>query len=259
MWFDMGNVVTKSLFVDFGIQWGLWILASALKTEKFYDLAGSGTFFYLAYQSLQWGEKFFMRQKIQTGMVMIWAMRLGLYLFSRVLHDGFDRRFNKARNSPSTFLIFWTIQGVWVFLTLLPTLIQNSKQTDTQISTRDYVGWGMWTAGFLIEVISDYQKSQFRANPDNAGKFITSGLWSLSRHPNYFGEILLWTGLYLTSTSVLRGWEHFGVLSPLLTATLLTKVSGIPMLEKSGLKRWGTDPAYQQYLKNTPVLIPFLY
>lgn len=117
----------------------------------------------------------------------------------------------------------------------------------------------MWVFGFLFEVIADHQKSRFKSNPDNAGKFINEGLWSLSRHPNYFGEILMWSGLYLSSTSVLKGWEHISVISPVLLSYLLTRVSGIPLLEKAGMKKWGDQPDYQEYIKNTAKLIPYIW
>jgi len=255
----MGNILVKSAVADFGIQWACFALASLLKTEKFYDLAGSGTFLLLAIQSLRWGGKFFLRQRVQTGMVIAWATRLGFYLFSRILQDGKDKRFNKVRDVPSRFFVYWTMQGMWVFLTLLPTIIQNAKQKDTEVSRRDLAGWSLWVIGFLFEVIADHQKSKFKANPENAGKFITHGLWSISRHPNYFGEILMWLGLYVSSSSTFSGWEHVGVISPLFISFLLTQVSGIPMLERLGAKQWGANPAYQKYVRKTAVLIPYLY
>ncbi|KAK7109803.1 uncharacterized protein [Littorina saxatilis] len=255
----MGNSVAKAAALDFGVQWGCWAIAAALKTEKFYDLAGSGTFFALALQSLRWGGTYHTRQKVQTGMVMAWAARLGTYLFSRILHDGADRRFNNVRNRPGIFFIYWTLQGVWIFSTLLPTLLLNNKKKDRPLTTRDYVGWGMWSLGFIFEVVADYQKSRFKANPENAGRFINEGLWSISRHPNYFGEILMWSGLYVSASSVLKGWEHISVISPLFLSHLLINVSGIPMLEAYGLKKWGADPAYQEYVRNTAKLVPFFW
>jgi len=255
----MGSIIGKCALLDFGIQWGLFVVAAALKTEKFYDLAGSSTFILLAVQSLQWGKTFYTRQKIQTGCVAIWALRLGLYLFGRILKDGTDSRFNKIRGDPKAFFIAWTLQGMWVFLTLLPTLLLNAKRQDQALTPRDYTGWGLWTVGFLFEALADFQKSQFKADPANAGQFINTGLWGISRHPNYFGEILIWSGLYLSATSVLRGWELASVVSPLFVTFLLTKVSGIPMLERAGLQRWGADPNYQRHLKETALLVPFIW
>ncbi|KAL8600571.1 hypothetical protein ACOMHN_062443 [Nucella lapillus] len=236
----MGNSLAKAAALDFGIQWGCWVIAAALKTEKFYDLTGSSTFLALALQSLRWGGTYHTRQKIQTGLVVIWAARLGTYL-------------------PGVFFVYWSLQGVWVFSTLLPTLLLNGKTDDVPLSLRDYVGWSLWGLGFLFETVADHQKSRFKADPQNTGKFINEGLWSISRHPNYFGEIVMWSGLYISASSVLSGWEHISVISPLLLSHLLINVSGIPMLEKYGQKRWGGDPAYQNYVRKTAKLIPFVW
>ncbi|ELT87489.1 hypothetical protein CAPTEDRAFT_113160 [Capitella teleta] len=255
----MGNILVKSAVLDVGIQWALFVVAAALKTEKFYDLAGSSTFLLLAIQSLRWGNGFFLRQRVQTGMVVTWATRLGFYLFSRILQDGGDKRFDKVRNVPSTFFVYWTIQAVWVFVTLLPTLILNSKKSDQELTKRDYAGWTLWAIGFVFEALADHQKSVFRANPENAGRFIQSGLWGISRHPNYFGEILMWLGMYLSASTTFRGWEHLGVISPIFVTYLLTKVSGIPLLERMAMQRWGDNPLHAEYVRNTAVLVPFIY
>lgn len=255
----MGNNIAKAAALDFGIQWCCWVFAASMQTEKFYDLAGSSTFIVLALQSLRWGGTYHTRQKVQTGMVLAWAARLGTYLFSRILHDGVDRRFNNVRHRPGVFLVYWTIQGLWVLSTLLPTLLLNMKKKDHPLSKQDYAGWVLWTIGFLFEVVADYQKSSFKANPDNAGKFICHGLWSISRHPNYFGEILMWSGLYISASTVLSGWEHISVISPILLTILLTKVSGIPPLEAYGKKKWGGDVNYQKYVQNTAKLVPFIW
>jgi len=250
------NYYLKILAVDMGIQWVAWGVSAALQTERFYDLTGSATFIALSYLSQQWS-KGFSRQIIQSNMVMAWAFRLGSYLFIRILKDGKDKRFDNVRDNPGRFFSFWTIQGVWVFVTLLPTLMLNNQTNDKPIGKQDYLGWAMWATGMFFEVLADYQKTAFRNDPANQGKFITSGLWSLSRHPNYFGEILLWFGLYVSASSVFKGWQYLAVLSPVFVHLLITKLSGIPLLEKAGVKKWGHLPEYQNYLKNTPILVPF--
>ncbi|XP_077979127.1 uncharacterized protein LOC144434537 [Glandiceps talaboti] len=255
----MDNTLFRSFVYDVAIQWGLFGVAAYFQTEKFYDLAGSGTFIFLALQTLKWGETYFLRQKIQSGMVITWGIRLGLFLFSRILKDGKDSRFNNVRNNPSRFLIYWTIQALWVWITLLPTLILNSNKKDKELTTRDYVGWSLWILGFLCEVIADHQKSVFRSNPDNATRFIDTGLWSISRHPNYLGEIMLWSGLFISASSVMSPNQLLSGISPVFVAFLLTNVSGIPILERKGLKRYGDNPQYMEYVKNTAVLIPFIY
>jgi len=260
MWQLVTSVTSSHLFqtlaTSMGVQWVGWAVASYFHTEKFYDLAGSLTFILLSHMS-HGQSKMTTRQSLHSWMIFAWACRLGTFLFMRVLKDGSDRRFDKVRDSPGTFLIWWSVQGVWVWMTLLPTILLNTIKRDVPLGNRDYLGYGLWVTGFLFEVVADMQKSIFRANPDNNGKFISSGLWAISRHPNYFGEILLWFGLYISSTSVFRGTQYMTVISPVFIYFLLTRVSGVPLLEKSGLKRWGHLPEYKQYLENVPVLFPF--
>ena len=153
-----------------------------------------------------------------------------------------------------------------------------NEDNDKPLGKQDYLGWALWATGMFFEIVADMQKTAFKNDPKNQvsahhifensepkskyrlftqGKFITTGLWSISRHPNYFGEILLWFGLYISASSVFKGWQYLGVLSPLFVHLLITRVSGIPLLEKAGLKKWGHLKEYQEYLKNTPSLVPF--
>ncbi|XP_054465195.1 uncharacterized protein si:ch211-210c8.6 [Anoplopoma fimbria] len=253
----MGSTLVKCAATDLGIQWAGWALAAAFRTEKFYDLAGSGTFILLAHLSRFWGGASHVRQKVQTGLVTAWGLRLGTFLFMRILKDGHDRRFNNVRDSPGTFFIYWTVQAMWVFMTLLPTLMLNSEKRDVPLGTRDYIGWTVWGLGFATEAIADQQKWLFKSDPDNTGKFIQSGLWAYSRHPNYLGEILQWSGLWLSASSVMEGHQYLSVVSPLFVWFLLRHVSGIPILEKLAVKKWGSDPGFQEYVKSTPLLWPW--
>ncbi|XP_014779339.1 uncharacterized protein LOC106875624 [Octopus bimaculoides] len=245
--------------IDFGIQWAVWSVSAALKTDKFYDCTGLSTFILLACVSLKWGKSMFVRQQVQTGMVCAWATRLGVYLVRRIMKAGSDSRFDIVKRRPLKFLIYWTVQGVWILFTLMPTLILNYKTVDKPIGYQDYAGWTLWAIGFLFESIADYQKSKFRAKPSNKGKYIRSGLWSISRHPNYFGEILLWLGLYITAQKTMEGYENVSIFSPIFVAFLLIKVSGIPILEKTSFERWGTTPSYVDYVQSTAKLIPFIW
>uniref|UniRef100_A0A3Q2ZUC4 Si:ch211-210c8.6 n=2 Tax=Kryptolebias marmoratus TaxID=37003 RepID=A0A3Q2ZUC4_KRYMA len=252
----MGGTLARCAATDLGIQWFCWVLAAALRTEKFYDLAGSGTFILLTHLSRVWGGAGHARQKVQAGLVTAWGLRLGTFLFLRILKDGHDRRFDHVRDSPGTFFVYWTVQAVWVFITLLPTLMLNTERRNVPLGARDYIGWAVWSLGFATETIADRQKWLFKSNPDNAGKFIRSGLWAYSRHPNYAGEILQWAGLWLSASSVMRGPQHLSVASPLFVWFLLRHVSGVPILEKQAAKRWGSEPAFQDYVQNTPLLWP---
>ncbi|KAM8977591.1 uncharacterized protein RCH25_047139 [Pelodytes ibericus] len=245
------------LGLSLGIQWVLWCAAVLLQTEKFYDLAGSGTFVLLSHVSLRWVGTRYLRQQIQTGLITVWGIRLGSFLFLRILRDGHDRRFNGVRDNPGTFFIYWTVQGIWIFITLLPSLILNLEQRNKPLGLRDYFGWALWIIGFLTQAIADQQKWTFKSDPDNTGKFIQSGLWAYSRHPNYLGEILQWSGLFISASSVFSGLQYLSIISPLFVWFLLNYVSGIPILEKQAQKRWGNDPTFQSYCQHTPVLWPF--
>lgn len=261
--------LTSAAQLDFGIQWVCWAVAALLKSEKFYDLVGSSTFIALCIQSYP-GRKtrgdntpaeVHSRQSITTFAVMIWAFRLGTFLFRRILRDGHDRRFNGVRNKPAKFFMFWTIQGLWVLLTLAPVLILNSKKMheNPDLTWKDYLGWTIWAFGLALEAKADYEKWAFQVKPENKGKFITTGLWSYSRHPNYLGEILLWWGLFVPCSRTFKGWENASVISPLFVAFLLTKVSGIPLLEAASKKKWKGNEMYLRYIKKTSVLIPGIW
>ena len=150
----------------------------------------------------------------------------------------------------------WSLQGLWVLLTAAAAL---AVITAAQRETFDLLGWigvAVWLVGFGVEVAADRQKQVFRADPANRDRFITTGLWAWSRHPNYFGEIVLWTGMALLAVPVLSGWRWVVLISPVFVVVLLTRISGIPLLERRGRKRWGDDPAYRAYVDTTPVLVP---
>jgi len=152
----------------------------------------------------------------------------------------------------------WTIQGLWVFLTALPVFCLNSTKEDADFpSWCDYLGMVCFGLGFACEVIADNQKTAFAADPENEGKFISTGLWKFSRHPNYFGEIMLWVGIFFVCSSVFSGFQWVAVESPAFVAFLLMKVSGIPLLEARADEKWGEDQAYQAYKATTPELVPW--
>ena len=117
-----------------------------------------------------------------------------------------------------------------------------------------FIGFFFWVLGFVIEILADNQKKIFRENPVNKGKFISSGLWAWSRHPNYFGEIILWLGISIIAFPSMEGGEFLGLISPIFVYVLLTKISGIPMLEKSSDSKWGLDENYIKYKSTTPIL-----
>jgi len=142
-------------------------------------------------------------------------------------------------------------------MTLLPTLVMLTQKRQPSLNIQDWLGWTLWIVGFVIEVVADHQKSQFRSIPSNQEKFISKGLWRFSRHPNYFGEILLWFGLFVSASSSFTKWfQYLTILSPTFVYLLITRKTGIPLLERYGLRKWGHMRDYQKYLQRTPVLVP---
>ena len=240
----------------FIIQWVAFIPAFINQTEKFYDLVGSITYLSLTWVAVLLIPEVDARAWLLVAIVSIWAIRLGTFLFRRVQAAGEDRRFREVKPSFVRFLIYWTIQGLWVSLTLAAALAAITTMTRRDLGIFALIGFLLWLLGFGIEVIADRQKSMFRADPQNAGKFINTGLWSWSRHPNYFGEILLWVGVALIAIPVLSGWQWLTLISPIFVAILLTRVSGIPILERLADEKWGGQAEYEEYKARTSVLIP---
>ncbi len=242
----------------FVIQWVAFIPAYLLQTEKFYDLTGSLTYITVitfAFISSGGGGS---RSGLLLAMVIIWAVRLGSFLFLRIKKAGKDDRFDAIKPSFFRFLNAWTIQGLWVTFTLAAALVAVTGSRQPDLDLFAIAGFLIWLLGITIEVAADAQKSRFNADPANKGKFIQTGLWSRSRHPNYFGEITLWIGVAVIALPTLQGWQWAAMISPVFVTLLLTRVSGVPMLEKKADTKWGGQADYEEYKKNTPVLIPRL-
>lgn len=242
----------------FLIQWLAFIPAYLLQTEKFYDLTGSLTYISVTILAVLLSPQVDGRSLLLAALVVIWAIRLGSFLFTRIQKAGKDSRFDEIKPNFMRFLNAWTIQGLWVTFTLAAPLIAITSAAHRELGLFAVLGALIWAFGFAFEVAADAQKSRFRADPQNKGKFIRSGLWAHSRHPNYFGEIVLWIGVAVIALPVLRGWQWIALISPAFVTFLLTRVSGIPMLEKSADEKWGGQPDYEAYKASTPVLIPKL-
>jgi len=254
---DLPLMVIIALGV-FAIQWLGLVHASAFTTERYYDLVGSLTYISVVLIALSFSPLIATEQWLIAGCIVVWASRLGSFLFRRVLAVGEDQRFREIKKSTPRFLVAWTLQGVWVFITSSAGVAAILAPNPNPVPAVFIVGLALWVIGFALEVIADKQKQQFRQNPANAGKFIQSGLWARSQHPNYFGEIVLWIGVAVMTITCLEGASYVFLLSPLLVILLLTRVSGIPTLRRTAKARWGDDPEYQAYCKNTPVLVPRL-
>jgi steroid 5-alpha reductase family enzyme len=238
------------------INWVVFVPSNRAKTEHYFDLTGSVTYVTVTAVALLLSKDLDARAVIVGVMVGVWAFRLGSFLFRRVRRDGRDGRFDRIKTDPLRFFMTWTLQGLWVLLTLACALAIITGNERRSIGWVAIVGMGIWVVGFAIEAVADQQKSAFKKNPANEGRFITSGLWAWSRHPNYFGEITLWTGIAIMALPVLSGWRWATLISPVFVVVLLTRVSGIPTLEARAEKRWGDDEEFQTYTRTTPVLIP---
>lgn len=240
------------------IQWLTFIPAYLFQSEKFFDLTGSITYISIITIAVLFSKIVDGRSILLSVLVIIWAVRLGAFLFDRVNKAGKDDRFDELKTSFFRFLNVWTIQGLWVTFTMSAALVAITSTNRKEFDLFAIVGFLLWAFGFTVEVLADYQKSCFNANPDNKGKFIHTGLWSRSRHPNYFGEIIIWFGIAIIALPVLRGLQWVAMTSPVFVTLLLTRVSGIPLLEKKADKKWGGQKDYEAYKKRTPLLIPRL-
>ena len=238
------------------IQFAIFLPSFLFQTEKFYDLTGSLTFISvtsIAYFSLDDPTTI---DTILYLYVIVWAGRLGIFLFRRINKDGKDERFDKAKKKFFWFLQYWMGQAAWVVFTAGASILAILSPVEAELEVLAIIGIFLWWSGFLIEVISDYQKRKFRETSDPKTMFISTGLWAKSRHPNYFGEITLWVGMAVISLSSLSGIEYVtAIVSPVFIYLLLVKLEGVPMLERIADERYGELPDYQEYKANTPVLM----
>ena len=238
-------------------QWLIFIPSYIFETEHYFDLTGSLTYVSVTLLAILFTVDISLRDVLLALFVWIWAFRLGSFLFIRVKKAGSDGRFDLMKKDFWWFLMTWTIQGLWVFLTLAMALAAITSESKMAIDIFAIIGTLIWIFGFSIEVIADQQKTNFKDDPANKDSFITVGLWSWSRHPNYFGEMVLWIGIAVIAFPVLIGWQLVALISPIFVIFLLTRISGITMLESRGYKKWKDDPAYIDYLERTSVLVPF--
>lgn len=249
-------VFAISVALAFVIQWIAFIPAYLQQTEKFFDLTGSLTFISVTLLAIVLSPVVDVRSLLLLGMVMVWALRLGTFLYRRVHAAGEDQRFREIKPSIPRFLLTWTLQGVWVSFSLAGALVAITSEKRLGLDVFAVIGFLVWAFGFGFEVIADLQKSKFKADPANKGRFIKTGLWSWSRHPNYFGEIILWIGVIIVVLPIFQGWQWVALISPVFVTLLLTKISGIPMLEARADEKWGGQKDYEAYKARTSILIP---
>ncbi len=256
-------VLFLCMCASFVVHWVIFIPSYIAKTEKFYDITGTVAYIILLFiasklTSATFDDNLHIRSNIAIVLVLVWALRLGIFLFIRVIKVGEDRRFREAKKSFSKYLLWWSMSALWVFLTTANALTLIINNTNIFNDVFFYFGITIWCVGFLFEVVADEQKRRFRANERNKDRFIRTGLWSISRHPNYFGEILIWVGMGVIAFPTLQGWQYVTLISPIFIYFLLTRISGVNLLEDRAEKKWGGNDDYEEYKKEVPVLFPYL-
>ena len=243
--------------IGFVLHWAIFIPSYVFQTEHYFDLTGSLSYIATVIVTVVLNPSLDIRDLIICSMILVWAVRLGSFLFWRIKKDGQDKRFIVMKTKFTWFLLTWTLGGLWVLVTMAAGLAALTSNTTVELGILGYVGIALWLFGFAVEVIADNQKTQFKKDPNNKDRFITSGLWSWSQHPNYFGEITLWLGLALFTYPVLSGWQLVTLISPIFVYLLLTRLSGIPTLDRLAKEKWGSDSDYIAYVKATSKLMLF--
>jgi len=243
------------VLLAFMIQWLAFVPAYLSQSEKYYDLTGSFTYLSVLLFALSLSSARDPRSLLLAVLIAVWAMRLGSFLFLRIRAVGEDSRFRDIKPSFIRFLMTWSLQGLWVCFSLAAALAAITAQTKINLDLWALSGALVWIFGFVIEALADQQKNQFRKQKNKPLPFIHTGLWSWSRHPNYFGEIVLWMGIAMIAYPVLQGWQLFTLISPVFITVLLTRISGVPMLEDAADKKWGGQSEYEAYKARTSVLV----
>ena len=247
--------------VSFAVHWIIAVPSLITSSEKYFDFTGMiATLLVITtamFALINSGHQASIRATIVAIFVSIWTLRLGVFLYKRIVKSGEDKRFREIKKSLPKFLMTWTLSALWVFLTTVNAITIIALNPQEPLGVFFLLGAILWVLGFAFEAVADRQKKAFSELPENRDKFITQGLWSISRHPNYFGEIVLWTGIAIISLPLLSGWQFVTLISPVFVFLLLTKISGLPFLEDKAEKKWGHDKGYVEYKNKTPILIPF--
>lgn len=254
-------VILLCAVVSFATHWIIAVPSLITSSEKYFDFTGMVATLLLVLTSmfalLSSGAEASIRSIFVATFVSVWTLRLGIFLYKRIVKAGEDRRFRDIKKSLPKFLMTWTLSALWVFLTTVNAITLIALNPLEPIGVFFVFGALLWLLGFGFEVIADRQKKHFSEQPENKARFITQGLWSVSRHPNYFGEIILWTGIAIISLPFLSSWQFVTLVSPVFVFLLLTRISGLPFLEEKAEKKWGENKDYIEYKKRTPILVPF--
>lgn len=249
------NAILLSFVISLAVNAVFFAIAAIRRTDVVTDLSYSLSFALLAIALPSLGAREPV-QLVAALLVLVWAVRLGGYLLTRILRIKVDHRFDEMRDKPLRFARFWLLQAISVAVIMLPVTYLVSRDDASGFGAWAIVGVAMWLVGLVIEAVADAQKSSFKGKEENRDRFITSGLWRYSRHPNYFGEMLVWWGLFLYAVPFLDGAAFAVVIGPVFITLLLLFVSGIPLLERSADAKYGDDPAYREYKRRTNILVP---
>jgi steroid 5-alpha reductase family enzyme len=254
-------IILLCAVVSFVTHWMIAAPSLITSSEKYFDFTGMVATLLVVltamFALLSSGAEASIRSVFVASFVSVWTLRLGIFLYKRIVKAGEDTRFRDIKKSLPKFLMTWTLSALWVFLTTVNAITLIALNPLEPIGIFFIMGALLWLLGFGFEVIADRQKKYFSEQPKNEGRFITQGLWSVSRHPNYFGEIILWAGIAIISLPFLSGWQYVTLVSPVFVFLLLTRISGLPFLEDKAEKKWGEDKDYIEYKKRTPILVPF--
>jgi steroid 5-alpha reductase family enzyme len=254
-------IILLCAIVSFVTHWMIAVPSLITSSEKYFDFTGMVATLLVVltamFALLSSGAEASIRSVFVASFVSVWTLRLGIFLYKRIVKAGEDIRFRDIKKSLPKFLMTWTLSALWVFLTTVNAITLIALNPLEPIGIFFIMGALLWLLGFGFEVIADRQKKYFSEQPKNEGRFITQGLWSVSRHPNYFGEIILWAGIAIISLPFLSGWQYVTLVSPVFVFLLLTRISGLPFLEDKAEKKWGEDKDYIEYKKRTPILVPF--
>ena len=254
-------IILLCAIVSFVTHWMIAAPSLITSSEKYFDFTGMVATLLVVltamFALLSSGAEASTRSVFVASFVSVWTLRLGIFLYKRIVKAGEDIRFRDIKKSLPKFLMTWTLSALWVFLTTVNAITLIALNPLEPIGIFFIIGALLWLLGFGFEVIADRQKKYFSEQPKNEGRFITQGLWSVSRHPNYFGEIILWAGIAIISLPFLSGWQYVTLVSPVFVFLLLTRISGLPFLEDKAEKKWGEDKDYIEYKKRTPILVPF--
>ena len=254
-------IILSCAIVSFLTHWMIAAPSLITSSEKYFDFTGMVATLLVVltamFALLSSGAEASIRSVFVASFVSVWTLRLGIFLYKRIVKAGEDIRFRDIKKSLPKFLMTWTLSALWVFLTTVNAITLIALNPLEPIGIFFIMGALLWLLGFGFEVIADRQKKYFSEQPKNEGRFITQGLWSVSRHPNYFGEIILWAGIAIISLPFLSGWQYVTLVSPVFVFLLLTRISGLPFLEDKAEKKWGEDKDYIEYKKRTPILVPF--